>query len=577
MHELTFAQRKIRAFLAATTAEMFIGTLLNLSDSVIAGHIIGPDSLSAINLIMPYYVVALFLGEVTASGSAMVYAMEFGKLRGEKAYAAFGQGLLTAAVAGVLMLLTGLFSLPFELQLLDAFPEIADLTRRYMHYYIFVLLLSPLNVLLSRMVYADGGEICGSAAAIILGLTNVVSSLVLGTYFGIEGIAMGTVLSYLVSLAILSIHFFSRRNSLKIRFRPSLRLQWKIIYLGVGSDLMFLYLALLTMICNQTVTLLFGAEYLPVLTVLYGVIELSVVLESAGEAIRPMIGIYRGAKNPPAIRSIMQYTARLNLYIGIALSFVVFLAAPYIPFLFQLGDHPELYSICINGLRIYALAFPPLSWLALYDSYWLFIDKRGMSMLSNTLKYFLCAAILAPILSKTLGMKGLWLGFAIAPLMSYIIVRAWGLFRYGRKQFPLLLPEQDSAAADFSLPLEQPRILQLLRDIESFLRSQNVEWATIARMLQLTEDLLLLIAEKNPGNRIYAECCLNVTGEKVSLSIWDSGKPNNITNSDTPVSQFRSYVVSRLLDGTASRKQYLLSVGFNRSVIEFNRTKAEQT
>lgn len=573
--EPTFGQRKLNSILFATMAEMLVGVALSMTDSAIVGQLIGLDALAAISLIMPLTTLSLFLGTLIASGASLAYSNEIGAFRLEKAHCVFGLALIMELVAGMLLFLLAIFALPAYTRHIGVSAEIEKLVDEYMSFYAFYLLLRPLITLISAMVFCDGGETVGALSSVANSVGNVLLSLILGWRFGMKGVSLGTLLSGLMALAILGFHVFGRRSSLRVRFKFSPGSFRFILRAGLNSDMMFLYLTALSALCSRIVTVYFGSEYLPMLTLLYAMVELNVALESAGEAIKPLTAAYLGEKNTPALRSLLHYTLRINLATGAAMSLLILAAAPLIPRIFDLNAIAGLYAVCVKGLRIYAFSCVPMSWLALYDSYWLYLGFHRLSFLSNTLKYFICAVFLVPLFSRFLGPVGLWMGFASASVLSLILVCMTGLGCYGRKRFPDFLDVGSGAEADFSLRLTEKEIMSLRQRAETFLRSNHVETQTVVRVMLAIEELLLLIAEKNPDKPAYAECFLRVEEDKVSMVIWDSGKAFDITDTDMRLLSLRSFVVSSLM--TVQRDRiYQLSVGLNRCLIQFSRRENNQ-
>ena len=562
-----FGQRKFNAILIASSLELTVGSLLSLADSAIVGHIVGENGLTAMNGIMPLITASIFIGSAIAGGSALVYARAAGDFRKEDAYNAAGLSMLLSAAAGLLLMLAGQIGIPRYMVHIGASEQVRALTREYMLFFSLCLLISPLKDLFSSFVYTDGGEMFGAAASIADSVGNVIFSIPLGLRMGMRGIAFGTLISNLLSMLILALYFFGPRCSLRLRVSFSKETLLLILKSSINSDIFFLYLAVLGIICNRLVVSCFGEAYLPMMTVLYAAIEIGIILEGAGEAVRPMVSAYMGEHNVPAIHKLMRGACRTNLLLGLLLSGLFLVSAPWIPYLFDLDRNSTLCQACTNGLRIYALSCVPMSWLALYDSYWLYIGRQKLSFFSNALKYFLFPAFLSIVLSRLLGPMGLWLGFGLAPLLSLGILLLIGRSIYRNKHFPFLL-EDGPAVFDCSLEPELEAVEEVNQAVDLFLCEQGVDAITVNLTKLALEEILLLTKEKNPGKRIVAECCVRVEEEGVCLVLWDSGNPFDVTDTDSDVSSLRAYVVSCIMLNN-EKKNHMLNVGFNRTQLYF--------
>ena len=100
---MTFAASKFARFLPTATFAMAVEFLMGLSDSVICGHIIGEDGLSAINLMQPVFNVVSFFALLVGTGTCVLYAMEMGRFDRRRASEILTQGLWTTLAFGLLL------------------------------------------------------------------------------------------------------------------------------------------------------------------------------------------------------------------------------------------------------------------------------------------------------------------------------------------------------------------------------------------------------------------------------------------------------------------------------------------
>ena len=143
---------------------MMVVSLLMMSDSIIAGVVIGSDAVMGVTLITPLYSLAAFFGSVFSLGLPILYSREMGGFNRDRADQIFGTGLLLAIVVGlVLFCLTRLFG---NMYLLGCSASEAVLTqaRGYLFWMQFTILILPIQMLVGAMVYSDGDEGISSVA-----------------------------------------------------------------------------------------------------------------------------------------------------------------------------------------------------------------------------------------------------------------------------------------------------------------------------------------------------------------------------------------------------------------------------
>jgi len=81
----TMMSKKYYSMLLGGTLTYMVISLLLMSDSVIAGAVIGPDAVAGVTLVTPLYSLAAFFGSVISLGVPILYATEMGKFNKERA------------------------------------------------------------------------------------------------------------------------------------------------------------------------------------------------------------------------------------------------------------------------------------------------------------------------------------------------------------------------------------------------------------------------------------------------------------------------------------------------------------
>ena len=571
----SLGRRKFNSILFAATIEMTIGILMSLIDTGVSGHILGVKGLSAMNLIGPITGFTIFTEGLFSVGTSMVYASYKGEYQVEKAEAAFGTGIVASIVLGLLTSLGILCAVPPYLTYLGASAEITKLVMDFLLFLYPQLAMAPVYQLLSQMVITDGGEIAGTVSNIAETVLNLVLSIILGMKMGILGIGLGTLLSNLAGLGIVSLHFLSKRNSLRIRLGFDLKDFKRMIYFGANDSSMFFLMPILSFVTTKFVILRFGEYYLPILTIIYSIFEITVIFEATGEAMRPIMPIYYGDRNYTGIMHILNYSMAVNLRRSVVFSLLLLVAGPYIPLAFDITD-PLLLKECTAALRIYALAGPGLAVVANFNSFYLNTRKPLLAALESILNILVC--ILAPAipLGILFGIKGMMFGYALAPYLTAAILLGYVYIHYGKELFPSLIPRSDDAVFYRTIRLEEDEIMTLLYDVHAFLEENHIAQSSRGIIELTLDELLFLIKDKNKKpedgkkpEKIYAECFMRADEEGVDLSIWDSGEIFDITDEDSDLINFRHYIVERIMT-QPDVKMHMVATSFNKNFFHFS-------
>jgi len=142
------------------------------------------------------------------------------------------------------------------------------------------------------------------------------------------------------------------------------------------------------------------------------------------------------------------------------------------------------------------------------------------------------------------------------------------VIRYGRRQFPLLLPVgRDAKTSIFDLALVEDEICRVSSAIGEVLRKSGVATRTAARTSLLVEEVFMAVRDRNRGRRVIAEAALDLN-DGVSLVLRDDGEIFDITDADARISSLRSYLVASMMERQENRRN-LTTTGFNRNVFKF--------
>lgn len=110
-----------------------------------------------------------------------------------------------------------------------------------------------------------------------------------------------------------------------------------------------------------------------------------------------------------------------------------------------------------------------------------------------------------------------------------------------------------------------------MEQTEKFLLNKGLNRKTINKVLFAIEEAGMLIHEKNQGKKILAEYTLFLKPDKIEISIRDNGKIYDITDEDTEIKSFGSYIFSLAAEKMFHTKKYLTVTSFNRNIFYIER------
>lgn len=561
---MTFAESKFRRFLPAATFAMVVEFLMGMSDSVVAGHVLGEAALSAVNLMQPVFNVVTFFAMMVGVGASVLYSTAMGRFERRRACELFTQGLWSAVGFGLVMVVALAFLRAPVLALFGASPEVVVGADSYWRWFLPCVVLEPVAVFLAQMCYNDGdGSLC-TLAYVAQFVGNCALSVPLTMYMGLSGCALGTTLGNCAAIAILCMHFRRRGNSLALVRHFSFADTWRICGCSVGDACIRLCYAALFFLLNRYVISHFGSERLPVLAVAVTVIGLSEAFDGVGTAVQPLAAVYIGERNGRLTRRIMAYASKFALVEGVALSVLLLVFPALVVRLVGISD-PAIAAEAESAVRLVSFGLVGTSVMMLFNSYYMFVGERALAVLLTVLSAFAAPFALYVSLGSAFGAVGVWSALGVAPYAALVLTAAWIAARRGVSRVPLLLDrEQDRKTRVFDLVLDEKSICEVSEAVGKFLGvRRDAGPGKAGRAALLVEEALMIVKDRNVGRRILAEVTVDLR-DGLRLVLRDDGGIFDITDADARVSSLRSYLVSNLMAATPGRRN-MLTTGFNRN------------
>ena len=563
----TFLSRKFFSLLLSSSISILVISVLALSDSVIAGVMLGEDAVMAICLVVPAYSLAGFGACVVALGIPILYNRAMGEFNKEKADRCFAFGLFMAVVMGLILYTVFMLFGDAYLRFYEPSTSVFNAAKDYFFWYKYTILLLPIMTLMDEMVLADGDETLSMVSGIVQIVGNIVCSIVLAKFVGVEGIGFGSFFGTAAAVLVTFAHFLRKGNSLKLGFFFSFKWLVDVVKYSAIDAGTYLFLACFTVAMNRFITFAYGPEMLVLGAVILFVKEVQIVFDGVGEAFTPLMNIYLGEESYDAVKKCYNLSLKTAVVEGLALTLLMILVAPFIVELYDISD-PAVYSYAVLGVRIEVFGLVFLSLLYLLSSYYLLIDKIKLGFVMSALRDVLVVTPVCVVLGYFFGIYGMFAGVAIGPALTYVITVLYIRFRYGKDNYPLLLSEKLKGFKHkfYEFKLNPESIVGTQHQVEKFLVENNIEQKTISKAKLLIEDLYMLIYEKNGADKaVYAECTVIIRETGVQIITKDDGVLFDLSSEDVIAGSIIEFMVSGYMEKLKENKKYLTTMSYNRN------------
>lgn len=353
-----------------------------------------------------------------------LYLRNYSVFKGQKEYQSvdktFTNTVYLTMILAVLFMLAGMFFSENLARLLRADGEVFSMTKTYLQ---VILLFAPafmLNDVFLCFIRNDGNPRLSMAAMLIGSLSNIILDylFIFPLHMGIFGAVLATGFAPMISMCILSGHFFAKQNHFHfLKIKPSLELTANIVLLGLPSFITEAASGIVMIAFNYIILRLQGN----IGVAAYGVVaNLSLVVMSVytgiAQGIQPITSRAYGYGKDEEVNKILEYAVVTVLIISAGIYLVFLLCADPLVNIFNSEQNQGLQRIAVNGLRLYFTAVPFAGFNIILSTHFASTEKVLPAQMVSVSRGFVVILPMAFFLSYVSGMTGVWLSFPITEL-----------------------------------------------------------------------------------------------------------------------------------------------------------------
>lgn len=563
---------RFKSILTAATFSMATSYLLVLSECIIAGNMIGEEAVGAIALVAPVIPFLQFIGEMIAAGTFALISYAGGKGDEEEINRLYSQAMTLAVAVG--FILTLLFVI-FRVQILSYWEVSADLMTYADEYYAGVMvrpIIAFVELFLMPLLLIEGQEKRNLIASAFKIIAGIALEIVLCNYFGLYGISLATTISLAIALVIEASYLFTKDCPLKYKFYLNFKKLCKVCSLSICVAIPELFLTLLPFFVTSYLITNFGESIIAIFAMINTIINLAVsIFYGIDDVIQSMGCLYLGEKNIHGIKKVMKLCIKAAIAEGLLMAAILIIFAKQITLAFGINDE-NLLQPAIDAIRIYSIFLIAMFVTMTYAFYYIYIDKKIMSVTLQCFLLFLFPVICVYIFGDIFGLNGVWFGLGFGILIEFPIniLIIYMIRRNSKEKLKgLLLLDENRMSIQISYDIlaTKQEVMELVYKLEQDLSSWNLETKTLHRIQFFIEELGLDAVERANLKTYNIEVTITKENDgHVELIVRDNGELVDITNRDEAPKSFRMYVVSQVASNMPY-KSYILIGGENKTML----------
>ena len=342
-----------------------LNLLYNIVDRIYIARIpeVGTAALGAVGLCFPLIVIITAFANLFGNGGAPLFAIQRGQKDERKAVAIMDTSFTMVCASAIVLMIVGfLFARPI-LILFGASDHSLVYALPYMMIYLLGTLPSMVAVGMNPFINAQGYSLIGMCSVAVGAGANLLLDplFIFGLGFGVRGAAIATVLSQCLS-AIFVFYFLTKKSELKVRLLKKSEIAAcmgyakNIISLGMAGFIMQLTNSLVTICCNNVLSVTGGDIYISVMTIVSSVRQLvETPIHAMSEGSSPILSYNYGARRPARVRKAgMVMGAMILAYSAVMWSIIILEPRPLIRIF---SSDAQLIKDAVPALNQYFAAF----------------------------------------------------------------------------------------------------------------------------------------------------------------------------------------------------------------------------
>ncbi len=413
-----------------TTLSMMVTSLYNLADMYFVSLLGNSYATSAASNLLALMSIIQAIGFTYGMGSGSIVSRLLGKRDRAGADKVASSSLFIALISGILITLFGFIFLEPMLKLLGSVnPETLKFSKIYGNYILIGAPIMCMSFVFNNVLRAEGKAILSMIGLVVGAVVNVILDpiLIFAADMGIEGAAIATLFSQILSFCILLFMFLSGKTVVRMHIRAISRqfsVYKDVIATGFPSFCRQILASLCSVFLNNAAytcgvevygmieeggKVIFdgGVEAQTALGIVQKVFMLAFSLSlGIGQGYQPVLGYNYSAKRFDRVKSAYLFTLGFSTTVMFVFATVCFIFANNLMGAFSLSDTAK--EIGTLSLRLQCLCMPllPLNFMAgiTYQSVG---SKAIASLLSISRQglFYIPAVLILPKLFSLIGVQ----------------------------------------------------------------------------------------------------------------------------------------------------------------------------
>ncbi|MFA6677490.1 MAG: MATE family efflux transporter [Bacteroidales bacterium] len=429
----TDVARLYRKFLFPTLLGLVFTVCFTLADGIIVGQYLGSDSLAAINIVAPLFLIGSGTGLLFGTGVSVVASIHMAKKNYKAARIVVTQSFVVSSIIVILLSSLIIVYSTFVGRLLGSSESLLPLVKNYMGILapsLFLMVILNIGIFVIRL---DGSPKYAMYSDAISSVLNIALDYIFVVYFhwGLKGAALATLIGVFTG-AILMLYYLTSKHAFKLRlyklkhtwtsFFLTIRNTRYMVKIGTPTFVGEAAIALMMLIGNYVFRNMLGDDGVAAFSVVcYYMPIIFMINDGIIQSAQPIVSYNHTLRNHKRIKKAIRLAYGSAISVSIILTLLYIFEGNILISLFLKKESPA-FAIALKGIPLFGYGNLFLALNVVTIGYYQCVKREKEATLISSLRGFVFITLCFLIVPKLLGVTGIWLAIPIAEFLTFIFI-----------------------------------------------------------------------------------------------------------------------------------------------------------
>ena len=394
-----------------------------LADTFFIAMALGSNGLAALNISISVFCILHGVGLMIGIGGATQYSILKNGCRG--AEKVFTHSLAAGAFVSIIFVAIGILFVTPLAKMLGADADTLPLAVAYMQTMLCFAPFFIFNSILGAFIRNDNNPKLAMAGMLVFSISNVVLDYIFlfPLSMGMFGAALATGLSLVLSVCVLSLHFWAGKNQLCLcKCKISIAMLSNIFLLGSSAMINELAFAITLITFNLVILNIEGNVGVAAFGIVANIAAVAIsIFTGVAQGIQPLISKGHGSGDGVLVRQILKYAMASVVLLAFTIYGIAYFNSTVIVSAFNSEANATLALLATNGIKIYFAGFAFAGINIIAAAFFSAADSPKAALFISVLRGCVIIVPMVIISSALLKMSGVWLSFVLTELIVCVL------------------------------------------------------------------------------------------------------------------------------------------------------------